>query len=422
MKKIYIHKKPFAVGLHWFTGKTKLSFGDIRRKATQEFRDDEAVDMVCFRQRQFGFGESGGNVRSWKGVRSLAAVLRITSQSFLGLFCLEENGRVFWWVYAMSQSLVVGMGDQIFESKIEAEEWILNLKGLLDSDFEESAFCETVEDSIRWLSPLVPSLPKLFRRTKKRSEFLQALHSKHGQRLSLALIGVLSVFVLLGVVGVKAFIDHQSGKAAVEAARVALLNKEQRKRELLLNPEKHFLKPWITAPKIHEFTKVGLQNLLKIPLVSSGWVLERAIFDGKSIVAYWGFLFGADYLKLPFNGSLHKPNQAVSKTSLKLSTPDNSTVKLASRAECTRLFYEGTEVIGAKLNLKFNPPETKKIENIEITCPWMCGEWVLSNIPNAMVLDGVLPNVFLHIPGMVIEEIEFHKDKWNLKGAIYATK
>ena len=90
MRRVVINKRRWAVGLQWFMGNAKQTAPDLRRAAGKL---DHSLDMVAYRQRQYGFAASGGAVRDWLGVRALAAAVRVTSPSFLGLFCrADENG------------------------------------------------------------------------------------------------------------------------------------------------------------------------------------------------------------------------------------------------------------------------------------------------------------------------------------------
>ena len=416
MRRVIISKHQLAVGLQWYMGKSKQTITDLRRAAAKQ---EGSLDMVAYRQRQYCFGSSGGPVREWLGVRALAASVRVTSPSFLGLFCLEDKDGEFWWVFAMSQGLIIGMGDQVFAKRSDAEEWILSLQGLLESGVAETITCETVDESLHWLTPLISIGP--LSRLRGRNGYLRALQPIPGQRRTLIVLGSILVIGALGGVGVKIFLKQQAGKRAVEAARIAMINKEQRKKELLEHPEKHFPQPWLTAPDVNEFVLRGTRALLEVPIASSGWVLKEALFNGQSVIVTWSHEPGADYVHLPSGAKLTKPQEAVSRIKIQLHHFEHSKIALFSREECSRLLYQGTQILGAKLRLTFTAPEKKKIDKVEITCPWMKGQWELSNIPDAMLKDAALPGVYNTIPGFVPEAMAFNKNMWILKGAVYVT-
>ena len=418
MRRVVINKRRWAVGLQWFMGNAKQTAPDLRRAAGKL---DHSLDMVAYRQRQYGFAASGGAVRDWLGVRALAAAVRVTSPSFLGLFCLADENGEFWWVFAISQSLIVGMGDQVFQKRAEAEEWIQSLKGLLDSDFAETATCATLDESLRWLTPLISTSP--FSRLRSRNGYLQPLQPMPGQRRKLAALGGLAAMLLLGGYGIKLFLAHQAGKKAMEATRVTMVNKEQRRQELLAHPERHFPQPWTTAPEMHELVSRGIKALLTLPIAASGWVLERAVFDGEAVIVTWGHKPGADYMHLPLSARIETPQKAISRLPIPKRRGQQTSSPLLSQEQCTRLLYQGTQIMGARLRLVYNPPEKKRVDNVEIIAPWARAQWELSDVPAAMLNDAALPELFTHIPGIMLETISMDKNVWTIKGAVYvATK
>ncbi len=414
MRRVVINKRRLAVGLQWFMGNAKQTAPDLRRAAGKL---DHSLDMVAYRQRQYGFAASGGAVRDWLGVRALAAAVRVTSPSFLGLFCLADENGEFWWVFAISQSLIVGMGDQVFPTRAEAEEWIKSLQGLLDSGFEEIVTCETVDESLHWLTPLISAGP--FSRLRGRNGYLQPLQPVPEQRRMLAVLGGLAAVLLFCGYGVKIFLAHQAGKRAVEAARVAMVNKEQRRKELMEHPERYFPQPWTTAPELQESVSRGVKALFTLPIAASGWVLDRAVFDGGAVVVTWGHKPGADYVHLPFSARIETPQKAISRIPVPGPRVQRSAEPLLSREECTRLLYQGTQLMGSRLRLVYNSPEKKKVENVEVTAPWARGQWELSDVPAAILNDAALPEIFWKIPGIMLETITLDKNVWVIKGAVY---
>ena len=418
MRRVVINNRHWAVGLQWFMGNAKQTAPDLRRAAGKL---DHSLDMVAYRQRQYGFAASGGAARDWLGVRALAAAVRMTSPSFLGLFCLADEDGEFWWVFAISQSLIVGMGDQVFPNRPEAEEWIQSLKGLLDSDFAETATCATLDESLLWLTPLISAGP--FSRLRSRNGYLQPLQPIPGQRRKLAALGSLAAVLLLGGYGAKLFLAHQAGKKAMEATRVAMVNKEQRRQELLAHPERHFPQPWTTAPEMHELVSCGIKALLTLPIAASGWVLERAVFDGEAVIVTWGHKPGADYVHLPLSARIETPQKAISRLPIPKRREQRTPSPLLTQEQCTRLLYQGTQLMGARLRLVYNAPEKKRVDNVEIIAPWARAQWELSDVPAAMLNDAALPELFTHIPGIMLETISMDKNVWTIKGAVYvATK
>jgi len=229
--------------------------------------------------------------------------------------------------------------------------------------------------------------------------------------------------LLLGSYGIKLFLAHQAGKNAMEATRVAMVNKEQRRQELLAHPERHFPQPWTTAPEMHELVSRGIKALLTLPIAASGWVLERAVFDGEAVIVTWGHKPGADYVHLPLSARIETPQKAVSRLPIPKRRGQQTSSPLLSQEQCTRLLYQGTQLMGARLRLVYNPPEKKRVDNVEIIAPWARAQWELSDVPAAMLNDAALPELFTHIPGIMLETISMDKNVWTIKGAVYvATK
>lgn len=417
MRRVVINNSQWAVGLQWIMGSAKLSAMELRRNAKKL---DPTLDLVAYRQRQHGFAASDGNVQEWVRVRALAASIRVASPSFLGLFCLEDRDREFWWVFAISQSLIVGMGDQVFATRVEADMYIQSLRGLLDNDFADTVTCETFKDSLRWLSPLITSGP--LARFRRGNGYLNPLQPSPGQRRTLAVAGGLAVFLLVGAYGLKAFLDHQAGKRAMEATRAAMLNKEEHRRELMVHPERYFAQSWTTAPTVKESIQNSLGVMLSLPTVASGWALESAICDGHMVTASWAHTPGADYVHLPPASRVESPQKAVSRLSVPASShPKGPVALLLSREESTQRLYQCTQSMGGRLKLAFNAPEKRVVDEVEIIAPWIRGQWELSEVPAALLLDASLSDALTRMPGMILESIAMEKNNWTFKGAVYAT-
>ncbi|MFZ5425403.1 MAG: type 4b pilus protein PilO2 [Thermodesulfobacteriota bacterium] len=415
MRRVSIHKKTWAVGLQWYLSNARLGVPELRRLARKE---DPNLDLVGFRQRQHAFGASQGDVRAWRGVRALAASVKLATPSFLGLFCLEDDEGSYWWVFALHQALVVGMGDQVFTSRSEADSWIRSLRGLMDEDFEDSVTCETFRESLEWLSPLVPSMPLWI--AGKQSGTLLPLQPVPSQRRNQVIAGIVVLLLLSGSYVLKLFLEHQAGKRAVEAARTAMLDKEQRRREIMANPEAHFQRPWLEAPDVAESIRSGIIAILGLPSVASGWVLESATFDGQAVTVAWGHRPGADFTQLPPGARIENPQKAVSRFPAGKVSRLQGAAALIPREDCTRRFYQGTQLMGGRLKLQFHAQEKREIEGIEVISPWQKGQWELVDVPAAVVLDASLPEGFTAMPGLMLSSIIQDKGSWSFKGAIYA--
>lgn len=76
--------------------------------------------------------------------------------------------------------------------------------------------------------------------------------------------------------------------------------------------------------------------------------------------------------------------------------------------------------MGARLKLTFHAQEKMVIEDVEVVCPWLRGQWELNDVPAAIVLDGSLPEAFTRMPGLMLDSMVQEKGSWTFKGAIYA--
>jgi len=150
MRELVIGNKRYAVGLHWRPDSPRPGMEALRREARKL---DPVADMVTFRQRQHGFGWSGGDERRWRGVRPLASSLRIPSDGFLGFFRLEDAQGPYWWVFSLFRGQIDVKGDLVFSEQDKAEAWFQGLAGIPETEFE-SKRCEDVEESVRWITAL----------------------------------------------------------------------------------------------------------------------------------------------------------------------------------------------------------------------------------------------------------------------------
>jgi hypothetical protein len=416
VRKVKINNHVFAVGIQWDAGsRDSLTLAALHKKALEI---DQSMDMVAFRGRQFGFASSEGKPREWLRIRSLAASVTINARSFLGLFCLCDEQGEFWWLCAFSQGVLVGMGDQVFSDRQSAEEWLLSLRGLLANDFEQKITCETVEESFSWLEPFIKH--KIFGRISSRKNgYLQSLTPVPGQKKSIFLFfASISAFIILLIAFFQytKYTSEQKERFIIESRKKEI---ELRRKELLNHPEKHFGLPWLSRPAIQDHFLHGIKLILSQPLVASGWELIRVEYTDNIIISTWNYKPGANFLLLPSNGKLVAPNKAISKIKTETLIKKQTSKKLFNKELCSMLLYQGTQLLGAHLKINFKPPEIKNIEGIEISSPWAKGKWELSNLPPALIKDGVIPNVIASIPGVVLDSIIYDKTNWTIKGTIY---
>lgn len=424
MRLVIINKRPWAIGLAWSTRSMSNKFGKKEtatnfRKRLADNPKNKDFTVVTLRPGQYGLGTSGEDT-VWQKARSLAASLKITSTSFLGLFqLLDVNGERFWWVYALRSGLISAQSDKIFESREAAEEHIrVSIKELL-GDFEKEVVCESVEKSIAWLSPFLRSwLP--------RQGSLVSIRAQHAKKQRKQKKKLLIIILILGLIitgiGVNQFLKHKAGQRALEAARLILRDKEAYRKELMDHPEKFFPTPWMTEPDPTELWSICNPALLSLPIVASGWVLASATCNETDVIVNWTHQPGASYLVLPPKAKLGKsPQEAISRFNISAKLKPGTGVPykdLLKRDEISRYFYQLTQETATHLKLSFQEKETKTLNKITIKAPWLVGAWELTNIPTTLLFDSSLANA-LKQPGILLKSIRYNTNVWTLKGETY---
>lgn len=141
------------------------------------------------------------------------------------------------------------------------------------------------------------------------------------------------------------------------------------------------------------------------------------------MVAEWNQTPFSDYQYLPFNAVLDakQPKKARSAAALnKLPEAHRTIAELLPQDEASRRLYAFTQHFSLKTKLMFAKRETRDVEKITITCPWVRGTWEISNLPAVMITDYASLSSAIAIPGLLLNEIVFTKNTWTLKGELYA--
>lgn len=420
MRMVLVNKRPWAVGMDWScTRLEKLSRPELLRKARKVSPD---FDMAALRLRQYGFGSSGGNPEDWRRARSLAAFLQLPT-SFLGLFTLEDvHGETFWWVFAQQNGLTVGQGDAVYDTREKAEQQIASLEDLL-GNFEQSMLCLTPEESRAWLEPLLQVGPAALLRRRGCLESLETPPAS--RRKPFVAVGTALALAATAWWGVGAWLDHRDREAAQASARLAQMNREQRRLELTSHPERYFKQEWASAPLADAVAAPCMEALRAQPTVVNGWLLSEASCAGRAAAVVWEHQPGADFVALPENAALDKRSsrRAVSRFTLAFEAvprrgqdyPHVLTQDMAARH-----LYQLTQVTGTRLRLTFSPPEKRAIDKVEIAAPWIKGTWELADIPSALLEEPGLSQLLSALPGLTLDAIVYKNDAWTFKGRVYA--
>jgi hypothetical protein len=416
MRIVSINDHLWAVGLHWMTSPMRrLSGAELRKRAGEM---GAGYDTVAFRSRQYAFGVSGG--QDVERVRSLAAFL--VMPSVLGIFPLRDTaGEPCWWVCGRRDALNVGMGDQVFESRDEAVLHLESLRELLDVQPEAIVECETEEDSLRWLAPLlrVSLQARLFQ-----SGMLGSLTAISRRKKRLLIMAAVAAVAALGVWGVVDMFESRERAATMEASRLARLNKTQRRADLRDHPENYFKQAWMTAPLADAVGGRCLAAVKEVPLYSNGWKLEYVTCAGGLLSTGWLHQPGADYVHLPASATLKDDRHAVSSRMLPSLEPGTRQgqeyPRLLTRDYAFRHMHQLRQSTGIRLGWTFVAPEKRRIDETTIVAPWSKGNWQLQSVPDSLIRDLELMRSLSALPGLVLEEISFKQNAWTIKGVIYA--
>lgn len=418
MRMVIINNRPWAVGLDWSSTRVeKLSRQRLLEKAQ---KIDPSFDMMAVQRRLYGFGSSGGQTEQWKNVRSLAAFIQLPP-SFLGLFALEDiHGETFWWIIGRQNGQNVGQGDAVYVSRHEAEVEMKSLNELLDNSISEMVIQEDPAQSLAWLEPLLRVGVRDMLRKRGGLESL----TEPPRRMSFAVPALCVLVLAVGWYGVDTWLTRRAEQASLEASRLAGLKKEQRRQELLAHPEKYFEQSWTKVPLAHVLAKPCLDALLLLPTVANGWQLAEASCAGRAVSIRWEHRSQtADFLHLPYNARLESPQVAVSRSTLAVRHTPRSGQPfsgLLTREHAMRHLYQLTQQTGTKLRLAFRAAETRIIDKVELTAPWIKGEWELHSVPGSLLSDEAFWGMLALLPGLTLERISMKGSSWGLQGSVYA--
>lgn len=423
MYSITLDNKQYAAGLWWqirdggAAGKKDMLA--LARETAEAF-EESGYTCVALRSHQYGLGTCLANVPV---LPSLAAAVR-SPATLMGLFALEKTPDpldvghpVVWWVAGINagdkdnEGMIAADGDAVFETEQEARHHLeARLRNLFEAN-QKLVFCPTPEESLAFLRPLLSPdarLESLYVDLRKRRKTIRILVGA----------GLFAGALLGGINFYQAWQEQTVQELAVRTFQ----SKEAHHRRIRSHPERHFTKTWLDAPSPERMAGVCLKVLLDAPLAANGWFAEVLTCQGKSLNVQWGHRPGADYLHPPHPDATFgkTPRTMTSRSALSIPTRKREDVPLLPRMEIERRLYQLTQMVSAKITPRWQPPETKIVEEVEVTAPWRRGTWELKDIPAIAILDAVLFNELGKLPGLTIERISRDKSKWTITGDIYA--
>ncbi|WP_415713358.1 type 4b pilus protein PilO2 [Maridesulfovibrio sp.] len=416
MLSIRIKKKEYVIGFWWqiLEGKGRKQLFEKARAVAEDFKDRKYNCLVP-RKQQYGLGSCEGD--KIKRLPSLAcALVERSTDTWIGMFCLADD---IWWVCAVSKKTIVAEGDQFFSSRTEAQAHLNSLKSMSSWNKDNEYICETAEASLSHFEGLL-----------KPSERVQPLNPEHS---NLKLI-IGAVILISACVGWYMWDSHQQDLREAEQRRIAreARQKELQKQEAVQeDPEQLFAMVWKNTPLPSAFAHEFLHAVRNSEPYTLGWKLNSIVRDVDGIYMAWLHQEGADFTNRPaieeINSSLGaKPELA----DLTINYPEaekRPEQALIKKGVATARLYELTRTLGAKLNLTWQTPETKKLDNkilkkaVAVTAPWIKGEWKLSALPVGVTIEDALFTAMDSIPCLVLSKIDFTNNQCTLEGQIYAS-
>ncbi|MCB8572392.1 type 4b pilus protein PilO2 [Bilophila wadsworthia] len=414
MRRVILNGQSYAMGLKWF------HFRGTREEAIQEAHGRDAqfdLIVVLTDHEQYGLGRSEGS--SWKKTKSLAASLvRNNCPDAVHVFSFhdESTKEPFWWVIGILKKRISAQSDRCFGNKEEAEALAISIQNSLG--VEHKFFSE--EESLAFFSNhLGAPKKKLFLRD---ATALSSL--RETDRIKLLKAGLWVMAFALGWWTVDAVLEYKAARDAMEQARILTQNKERRAKELAAHPERYFSSVWMKSPEPDSFLRQCAPAMFRFPTAANGWRLAGLSCSGDFLNATWEHTEFSDFMYLPFNGALdHKKPQIATSSKILPVLPEGQREPgiLLSQDEATRRIYALTQHFRLKLKkLSFTKRETRTVEKIQLTCPWIRGSWEINKIPAVMITDYANVGPAFAIPGLIITELSYDKDTWTIRGELYA--
>ena len=204
------------------------------------------------------------------------------------------------------------------------------------------------------------------------------------------------------------------------ARRNMRLAAEQNKQNILEHPEAYFQRAWQDAPSPFSAGGQCMSIMLDQALVSGGWMLAgMSCLPGTSLTLTFDHSRGASFTELPTKTRLISPKSAQGVLPLR-SLPKNPLSGLLSRDSAGAALYQLVQTLNANLEkLSWEAPEQTRRDGTLIFAPWQRGQFTLSGAPAQSFLDLSIFR-FLSLPGLIVSEIAWSKNGWNIQGVIYA--
>lgn len=394
MRVVTIGRTRYAIGLWWQMEQGGRS--SIRRARHHAASLGASLSSVVVRDHQYGFGQETRRL----GTPSLAVCLARRLPSVLAVCKIEDN---LWWVFAVKNGIIAAEGDWIGDRWQATVDHAAYLRQILN--LPEAQLYPDQNVSLSWIQDcLATDSGPLWTRWQVNSCRLRPLTSSWPKIA--AVLALLAVVMLYHAGFFSSSVDVQLALAA-------------RRLEIMANPDRYFVRPWLNAPAPTVWSSRCLQEILALPVTDQGWEFDAAFCVDDTLTTQWKFSPGASFLQLPQGAELFTPTMAQRVQKLP-KVPSAADTTLRSRDETARMLYEVANILGLELQLTWNGKSTQTYQegslSVALTAPWQEGRFVFSNVPTLLVLDGSFYAMLESIPGLVLQEMSHRNEQWELKG------
>jgi hypothetical protein len=424
MQTVSINKRTWAVGFFWQPPEGPKKILKAARDRAREFNEEDgtAFDSLVVRkigQPQIGFGSSG--FEKPVPIPSLASALaQVKEGTWLGSFVFEEGV----YVVGVLNGAILADGD-FLGSPAAAKKRIADLTQMIDigdgegpDPWDDVIGGETIEESLELLEDIL-------------------LHAKHVPKTTpvepkrpIGKIVFCTIFVAATLISYNLYSNHLNEIRQAESVFKQKMLAQQAKIMAAKNAAKHKVvipKPWQDAVLPSSFWYSCNKPYRESTMIFNGWNLERWSCYGSTIKKAWDRTLEGSFSVLPGRAVLdiNQPTKATESGRIQAAFPPRGEQNLEDQQVVARKFYEFARRLKLNIGMRWEKPKpvtldsTSKKRNVEPEMlPYVKAGWELKEL--STFPDRVFGLLLDEIPGLIITEITFDKQKWHIRGVLYA--
>ena len=433
MQRIEVNGKSWAVGFWWqqkeqSPRKQVASLNEQLQESTQQ-----PYNVYVPLGELIGVGHYD-NPKDASRVPSLAgAFARVYGQTQNVLAFLRfDDGTA--WLFALKDGVILPQGD-LFAAEEELQRRLSQYRQnkawhqVVETDSSEESLDrirEITGQLGKWLPAVSPVTSNVL------ADTLAPFVLAHPKRL--ILVGLVLIVGLGGFYGAKQYQAYKAKQARMEQLREKRQElEEQRKdsrRSLAELKRMYFPPEWRQEPAQENAVRDCYRKMIRVPVITQGWTVENvACTPGKVVVTRKRSEFGT-FVSLPEGADFQvsSPNTVLETRGYGVSERDTER-DLGSQTKVSANIYELGRRLQSSVKLTWTKPKPAPVKDKhkeynpnlpeKIKSPYWHGKWELKGVPEAFLRD---PQALSVIPGLVVNKLKrTPKDKWNLKGEVYAS-